>query len=49
MPLGPVTRKWLIVILIAMALVLIAVWLYTGYAAEEVETEVTEPVGMVMR
>lgn len=42
MKLGSTTRKWLITIILAIAVALIAVWLYTGYAAEEVEPEVGE-------
>jgi hypothetical protein len=40
MRLGPMTRRWLVTIVIAIVLVLIAVWLYTAFAAEEVEPEV---------
>lgn len=40
MRLGPMTRKWLVTILVVIAIVLLAVWLYTGYASEEIETEV---------
>ena len=39
---GPMTKKWLITILVAIAIILIGIWLYTGYAAEEVEPEVAE-------
>ena len=46
MPLGPVTRKWLITIIVAIAAVLLIVWIYTAWASEEVETEVTEPLGL---
>ena len=42
MKLGSTTRKWLITIILAIAVALIALWLYTGYAAEEVEPEVGE-------
>ena len=53
MALGPMTRKWLVTILIVLALVLAGVWLYTTWAAEEVEPDVaddpvsalSEPVG----
>lgn len=34
------TRKWLVTILVVIAIVLVAVWLYTGYASEEIESEV---------
>ena len=47
MALGPMTRKWLIVILVAIGAILVGVWLYTAYAAEEVEPEVADdPVGV---
>lgn len=46
MPLGPGTRKWLVTILVAIAAVLLIVWIYTAWASEEVETEVTEPLGL---
>jgi hypothetical protein len=42
MKLGPMTRKWLITIIVAIAVALLALWLYTGYAAEEVEPDVAD-------
>ena len=43
------TRKWLIAILIILAVVLAIAFLYTGYASEEVEPEVAEdPVSVVV-
>lgn len=42
MKLGPMTRKWLVTIIIAIIVALVAVWLYTAYAAEQVEPEVAE-------
>lgn len=48
MALGPMTRKWLVTILIVLALVLAGVWLYTTWAAEEVESDVADdPVSLV--
>lgn len=46
MPIGNMTRKWLIVIIVALILILIGVWIYTGYAAEEVESEVGDEVSL---
>ena len=42
MPFSGMTRRWLITIVVAIIAVLIAVWLYTTYAANEVEPEVAE-------
>ena len=47
MRLGPMTKKWLITILVATALVLLVVWIYTAWASEEVESEVGEEVSLV--
>ena len=40
MAVGRMTRRWLVVIVVTILVVLVAVWLYTAYAAEEVEPEV---------
>lgn len=42
MRLGPMTRKWLVTILIVLAVLVIGVLLYTAWAQEEVEPEVAE-------
>lgn len=42
MALGPMTRKWLVTIFIVLALVLAGVWLYTTWAADEVESDVAD-------
>lgn len=42
------TRKWLIAIVVVTVLVLVGVWVYTGWAADEVESDVAEdPVSYV--